>query len=402
MGLPSMRVLLTLSFMVQVAAGSVFFGLFRWVADKNPPAESLQLGLIGALGSLTYLLFCRLIARLSTYLEGTKMPTLGIMMNVVTLLLLSMNGSVWAIYLLCPMLMGSWALIFPSIVGWLRYGRSGKALRAALFLLCIVWMSGVTLGTFLGSRLYALNGPDTGVRYVYWASIGVYLICLLLLLVSGRKPRAKQESIIRELPEEEVDSKLAVAFMRVGWLGNILLMICGAVLFNLFNNLATDLGIPPTAHGWLFIAFRVAALITAGLMIVSFFWHHHWWGYLLAQGATFVGLCIVGLASDYWLFVLGFTLCGIMMGHNYYAGFYYSLNSVSSSDAMGQRGRSAMNESFFSVGAIVGAGLGGLAGLLWVRLPYFLAAVAVVVVFIIQLNTIRKARGGEQTVDLGK
>ena len=112
--------------------------------------------------------------------------------------------------------------------------------------------------------------------------------------------------------------------------------------------------------------------------------------------AAVVGMCILGLANDYWLFVLGFVLCGIMVGHNYYAGVYYSLNSVSSTDAAGQRGKAAMNESFFPMGAIIGAGLGGLAGWFSVRLPYFLAAATVVTVLIFQLNTIRKARTGKQ------
>ena len=398
MDLPSVRVILILAFLVDVAAGSILFGLFRWVADKNPLAESLQLGLIGALGSVAYLLACRYVSRVGAYLEGLRMPVLGIVISIAALVLLIMNGSIWAMYLLWPMLLGSWSLIFPSIIGWIRYGRSGKSLRAALFLFCIAWMSGVTFGAFLGSRLYALDGPDMGIRHIYLACIGTYLICLVLLWVSGRKPGTRQEPSGQEQPEE-VDSKLAGTFMRMGWLGNILLMLCGVVLLNLFNKLATDLGIKPVAHGWLVVAYRTAALITAGLMILSLFWHHRWWGYLLAQGTAVVGLCIVGLASDYWLFVAGFVLCGIMMGHNYYAGVYYSLNSVSSSDALGQRGRAAMNESFFPIGSIIGAALGGLAGWFWVRSPYFLAAGAVVVVLIIQLNTLRKARGGEHSAE---
>ncbi len=400
MELPSVRVNLILVFLVDTAAGTVLFGLFRWVADKNPPAESLQLGLIGAAGSLVYLLTCLLVSRLGSFLEGRKMPVLGIAISIVGLVLLSMNRSIWAMYLLWPMMLGSWALIFPSFTGWLRFGRSGKALRHVIFLFCIVWMSGITLGTFLGSRLYALNGPDIGIRYAYLVCIGIYIVSLLVLWVSVAKSRLKQEPIDEEVsPVEEVDSALAGAFMRVGWLGNILLMLYGAVLFTLFNKLATDMGIPPSAHGWLVVVFRGSALITVGLMVVSLFWHHHWWGYLLAQGAAFVGMCIVGVSEDYWLFVVGFVLCGIMLGHNYYAGVYYSLNNVSSGDALGQRGRAAMNESFFPVGAMVGAGLGGLAGLFWVRSPYFLAAGAAAVVFVIQLNTIRKARGSEHAVE---
>ena len=245
--------------------------------------------------------------------------------------------------------------------------------------------------------LYGLRGQgmhNIGARNVYLASIVICVICLVMLWLSGRKPMVEQEPIEQE-HKEEVSSELAGAFVRVGWIGNILLMACLMILFSVFNKLATGLRISPEAHGWMVVTLRIAAMTTAGFMIMSLFWHYHWWGFLVAEGLAAVGLCLVGLTEDYWMFVLGFVLCGIMLGHNYYAGVYYSLNSVSSSDAVGQRGRAAMNESYFSVGSIAGAGLGGLAGWFSVRLPYFLAAGAVVVVLVIQLNTIRKARAGE-------
>ena len=172
MGLPSVRVILIVAVLVEVAAGTVLFGLFRWVADKNPPAESLQLGLIGAAGSLAYLLMCLLVSRRGSFLQGRKMPVLGIAISIAALVLLSMNRSIWAMYFLWPMLLGSWALIFPSFTGWLRFGRSGKALRHVIFLFCIAWLSGITLGTFLGSRLYAL--PDEPGRLANHANGGLW------------------------------------------------------------------------------------------------------------------------------------------------------------------------------------------------------------------------------------
>ena len=179
--------------------------------------------------------------------------------------------------------------------------------------------------------------------------------------------------------------------MGIGWLGNISVMVCTAVLLNLFNKVATDLGVKPEAHGWLVVAIRAASLATVGLMFYSLYWHYRWWGFLLAEGLAVVGLCVVGVTSDYWLFMLGFVLVGIMIGHNYYAGVYYSLSSVSTHDAIGQRSRAAINESFFPVGALLGAGLGGLAGWYWVRLPYFLAAGAVLAIFAIQMNMLKKS-----------
>ena len=103
-------------------------------------------------------------------------------------------------------------------------------------------------------------------------------------------------------------------------------------------------------------------------------------------------MLLVGTTDNYWVFMLGFIFVGIMMGHNYYAGVYYTLSSVSAGDPTGQRSKAATNETFFSIGAIGGAALGGLAGLYYVRLPYFLAAAVVVLIFAVQMNMLRKAR----------
>ena len=389
----TVKSILAITFLADAAAGASMFVIFRWVADQDPPAESVQLGLISALGSLSYLLACRLVSRLGPRLEGRRMPACGLLIGIVGLFLLMVNRKLWAIYLLWPALITSWALLFPSLTGSVRYGRSGRSLRSVLFLFCIAWMSGVTFGVYFGSKLYGVSAGRVGGSYVYLVSIGIQLICLLLLYLPGQRQKSVRVAAGTE-EAEQVETNLARVFMNIGWLGNILLMVCMAVLLNLFNKVATDLGIRPEAHGWLVVAIRGAALATAGLMFCSVYWHHRWWSFLLAEGLAVVGLCVVGLTSDYWLFMLGFVLVGVMMGHNYYAGAYYSLSGVSAHDAIGQRSRAAINESFFPMGALLGAGLGGLAGWYWVRLPYFLAAGAVLVIFAIQMNMLKKSRSG--------
>ena len=387
----SVKSILAITFLVDAGAGASMFVIFRWVADQDPPAESVQLGLISALGSLSYLLACQLVSRLGPKLVGRRMPACGLLIGIVSLVLLTVNRRLWAMYFLWPALISSWALLFPSLTGSVRYGRSGRSLRSALFLFCIAWMSGVTFGVYFGSKLYGVSAGRVGGSYVYLVNIGIHLICLLLLYRPGQRQESAQ---VAPGPEEaeQVDTGLARVFMGIGWLGNILLMVCMAVLLNLFNKLATDLGVRPEAHGWLVVAIRGSALATAGLMFCSVYWHHRWWSFILAEGLAVAGLCVVGLTGDYWLFVLGFVLVGIMMGHNYYAGVYYSLSSVSAHDAIGHRSRAAINESFFPMGALFGAGLGGLAGWYWVRLPYFLAAGAVLIIFAIQMHMLNKSR----------
>ena len=387
----TVKSILAVSFLVNAAAGASIFVVFRWVADQDPPAESVQLGLISALGSLSYLLACQLVSRLGPQLVGRRMLTCGLVVGIVSLLLLTVSRKLWATYFLWPAFVTSWSLLFPSLMGSLRYGRSGRNLRSVLFLFCVSWMSGLTFGAYFGSKLYGASAGRVGGSYVYLVNIGIHLICLLWLYL----PEQKQKSVrIAPGPEEaeQLDADLARVFMGMGWLGNILLMLCMVVVLNLFNKVATDLGVRPEVHGWLVVALRGAGLATAGLMFCSVHWHQRWWSFLLAEGLAVVGLCVIGLTSDYWLFMLGFVLVGVMAGHNYYAGVYYSLSSVSAHDAIGQRARAAINESFFPVGALFGAGLGGFAGWYWVRMPYFLAAGVVLLIFVVQMNMLRKSR----------
>ena len=357
MNVPSVRIVLTITFALECATGAGLFAVFRWIAEKDPPAESLQLGLIPALGSIGYFLACRLTPRLGSRLAGKRLPGLGLLVSLSAFVLLAVNRSVWTLYLLWPTVMLSWGLMFPSLAGWMRYGRSAGSLRSMLFLYSMAWMSGITIGAFLGSRIYGLSSGDEGARYVYLTGIGIQLACLVLLLLPGRSSDMRREKVHNDEPEQ-VDRNLASAFLRVGWVGNSLVMLSGVVLLSLFSKVATDLQFSSEVHGLLVVVYRSSAVITAGLMFLSLFWHYRWWSLLLAEGLAVVGLCLIGITNDYWLFMLGFVLVGLMAGHNYYAGVYYSLVSVSSSDATGQRGQAALNESFFSVGAIVGAVLG--------------------------------------------
>ena len=391
MHLPRMSVILIVTFLVSATCGTGNFAVFRWIAEKNPPATSLQIGLISALGNLSYFLCCRFIPRLGAKLEGRGLPVAGLLLGLIGFILLAMSRWVWITYLLWPSVMLSWCLIFVSLTGWVRYGRSGRALRSGLFLYSIAWMSAVIFGAFLGSRIYGLAGGDAGASYVYLANSGMYLACLGLLCLPSRKLDITKEEIDKDRLEH-VNTNVASAFMRMGWVGNAAVMICGIILLNVFSKLATDMQLSPEVHGSLVVVYRASMLIIVGIMALSLLWHYRWWSFLVAEGLAIVGLCLIGITGAYWLFMIGFMLAGVMIGHNYYAGAYYSLTSVSSGDATGQRGRAAVNESYFAVGAIAGAVLGGLAGWYSVRLPYFLAAGAILVAFLIQMNMLRKSR----------
>lgn len=394
MATPRLTLIFTFAFLLDAVAGAAGFAVFRWIADQDPAAESVQLGLVVVCGSLVYLITCRLIPWLGSRLHGHRIVILGLIIGPITLVLLAVNRSVWAMYLLWPGMMASWGLIFPSVTGWIRLGRTGQALRSVLFFYCIAWMSGMTIGTFVGAWVYDLFPADSGASWVYLGSVAAYFLCLMVLAVlPAKSTKPKEEQAHPQLrSEDHVKPELARTFLRAGWIGNMLLMLCVIGLTQLFKKATTDLSIDPFKDGLLVVGFRIVAIAAAGLMMFSKSWHYRRWNLILSASVGVLGLCIVGLTSNYWVFMLGFALAGMLMGHNYYAGVYYSLSSVSSSDAVGQQGRAAVNESFFSIGAIFGAGLGGVAGWYYVRLPYFLFAGILILGLCWQLAILRKGR----------
>ena len=96
----SVKSILAITFLVDATFGASMFVVFRWVGDQDPPAESVQLGLISALGSLSYLLACRLVSRSGPRLAGRRMPVCGLLIGIVCLVLLTANQKLWAMSLL--------------------------------------------------------------------------------------------------------------------------------------------------------------------------------------------------------------------------------------------------------------------------------------------------------------
>lgn len=394
MVVPRRILILTIAFLIDAVAGGLTFAIFRWVGDQDPPNESLQLGLLAAAGSLLYLITCLMGSPLRKRLHGYRIVALGLFLGLIALVLLRINRSVWPMYPLWALTMVSFAMIFPSVTAWIRRGRTGHDLRRTLFLYCMAWMSGVTAGAFFGSWLYYLSPGYIGAGYVYMCSFAIYLLCLTLLAIMPARRSVPGPEPTSEHPdtEEQVEPELARTFLRIGWIGNMILMLCVVSLLNLFKKITTDMHIDPFMDGLLAVVFRIASITAAGLMMVGTSWRYRRWSLILSSFIGMAGLCIVGLAENYWIIMLGFGLVGVLTGHHYYCGVYYSLSSVSSSDAVGQSDRAAVNESFFSIGAIVGAGLGGLAGDIHVRLPYFFFAAVVMLGLYWQMMVLKKSR----------
>ena len=370
------------------------FAVFRWIGDQDPPNESLQLGLVSAAGSLLYLITYLGGSPLRRRLHGHRIVVLGLVLGLIGLVLLKTSRSVWAMYPLWPLVMVSFAMVFPSVTAWARQGRTGQDLRRTLFFFCVAWMSGVTTGAFFGSWLYNLSPGHTGAGYVYMCGIAIYLLCLALLAVlPARRPVPITEPTAEESgADEQVDPELARTFLRIGWIGNMILMLCAVTLLNLFKKVTTDMHIDPFMDGLLIVGYRATAIAVTGFMVLSTSWRYRRWNLVLCSCMGVAGLCITGLAGNYWLFLLGFVLVGVSMGHNYYCGVYYSLSSVSSSDAVGQTDRAAVNESFFSVGAITAAVFGGWAGEAHARLPYLIVAVIIILMLCWQLLIIKRGK----------
>ena len=128
---------------------------------------------------------------------------------------------------------------------------------------------------------------------------------------------------------------------------------------------------------------RVAVMLTYLGMHRADFWHHRFKVIIGARLLGLAGLALVCVATGSLGLLIGLSSLGCMLGFNYFSSLYYATSG--SSDC--RRGRACAAVEFtVSLGVVMGALLGGVAGAAFgFRAPYQLAVVVVAAMFILEL-----------------
>lgn len=345
----SLCFLLASCFMVQMLVG--FVGLAVPIYAANMGASPLLVGVIGAMGGLTYSFMPLAAGLLSDKIRRKSL--------LLTALLI--YGFASAIYLTVQ----APAMLVPvKVVEWIAvatFWPSAEALLAELSpdkiehnlrRFNLSWGSATIIGPVIGGAIISLLGVKTPFAFSSVATFALALAAAAKIREPPKSAKPKHESSQPAQGGESGEQSIAAAVVSI-----ILFSFIGGVIYNLFPAQATGLGIPAYEIGLVMFAnglFRLMAFteaykIEAKIGRTRVF---------LAGALTLaVGSALTAASTTTPMFALAFAVFGFGMGILYASSIAHVLKSRSHA-----RGYAAgIFESLLGVGTLLGSSTGGLA-----------------------------------------
>ncbi|MFO1021676.1 MAG: hypothetical protein U0903_13410 [Planctomycetales bacterium] len=381
----SLRTLLyVICVLTDFSAFIVIFTVSRGLADAHTAAW--YLGLIGAGVSFSAAMASLAGGWGSSRIGGKWIFTAGAVAILVSALCALRGDFLATSFLPFYWLLGAGiGLIYPPLIGWLNQGEDPhadhKGVSRRLILFCIAWNVGMMIGQLSGGRLY-----ERGLQWAIGTAVATSLLNLGLVLVVVRliarlpAPGEKQMEGAPAAPRMET----AIRFKKLSWIANMGGVFGGSLVIHLLPDLMVLLGISAEAHGKLLAWWRVTIILTYIAMHLSRFWHYRLNVSLASQVLGACGLVAISWASSPEMLLFGLTLLGQLVGFNYFSGLYYSTAGSSHETRALSAG---IHEATLATGMALGTVAGGVVGtLVGHRAPYFLAAVVLLILVLIQVS----------------
>ena len=349
------------------------FTITRYLAEQF--GDTMQLGLVGGCLSLTYAAGASLFGHLSDRVGRRRFIAAGASLFVVCLAVALHSMDPPLAYLEAAVMGLAAAMAFPPLIALLTSGqRTGDVSREAsqpLVLYCLSWNAGVLLGQSTGGLLFAVD-PSLSLKLAMGASlIMIPLIALARVRPANRQP-TKEETPVQS---ERAMSVPARFFAFAGWASNITAALSMSLIFFMFPQLATQLGIPASVHGAMLASTRVVVVGMYFLLHFTDFWRHRISPSLAVKGVATLGMLLLAFATNVAWLTAGVMCVAVMTGYIYFSSIFYSTTSF------GQKSKGVaggMHEASLAVGFSAGSFGGGYLSRGDLRLPYQVCAVLIV------------------------
>lgn len=336
-------------------------------------ASPLQLGLMGVVWRIPYVLFCPVAGKVSDRAGRKRMAQAAALSLGFLHLVLTRVTTVSQLLCVVPFIGLATGMFWPPLQSWIGDMRTGE-LGTAVGKFNIAWSSAGMLGTLLAGFL-----SEIGTRTPFLISAClVVMIVLLVTLVPEQPPtqdRSSAEPATTPLAAARPDPETHRAFLHAAWVANLVAFIGIGTITTFFPKLGADLGLSPSVIGMIVSTFALGRLLTFVILTRSTRWQYH--ARLLVM-ALLVSAASMGLASasnTLWLLAFCFAIMGVVGGITYTASLFYAL------DAPGQGGANAgIHESLLSAGLALSAFSGGVVAQTWgLRAPFLLSGVILLV-----------------------
>lgn len=345
---------------------------------------ALELGLVPAIGAVTYIICAPLSGRWSDRVSRTALCLAGGITLIVCAALAAFTNQLPQLLALQVLMGLGKALYWPTVQATLGDLSPGASRVKALGRFNVSWSGGKTLGFLAGGLLLSCCGFQT----TFLSGAGLVAVAFLLLPRGKLVAQAQTEATAIEDDDgpvqlnNETDQQRLRAFRTMGWVANT--AAYGAIgilthhLPQWFQSQAWD----ADRYGWFLGAILGSQTIFFLLLSGPLRLVYSTWRLWIPQALAVVAVALIPLMPGYAGLLLVAPIIGLACGVSYTASIFYSL------EAPDDRGRNAgIHEG------LVGAGgfLPPLAAGLLVRFglplasPYYLAALLLAVGLAIQM-----------------
>jgi len=354
------------------AAMSFFFAFILlavpvWALGHG--ATSLELGYLGAIGSLVYFLCVPFTGRLSDRYNPRRISTLAAFIFAGAAALFPATQTLRPLYFLVALYSFALALFWPSLESQLAHVLHTGNLSQRTGLYNISWSTGVGLGTLAAGYIFDFSP----VMPFYLAAAGAALLPALFLIFP---PLSNHNDAPVSLPPESHPHQHPV-HLTIARVTNLCFWFALGILRNLFPKLALTLNLNATWIGILLASMSLSMLLVFVLFTFTHFWHFRYRLLVFTQFFSLAGLALIAVSSSTPLLLLGFIIAGLSSGHSYSAGLYYALyfsKKPGEAEPSNVGHNTGIHEFFIGVGGFLGPLLGGpTARYISLRGPYVLS-----------------------------
>jgi hypothetical protein len=366
-------------------------------------ASAFELGIIGAIGAVTYVLAAPLGSHIAPRFGRRRFILASGIGFAITYLLVAHSTQVWHLFILSGCSGISCALFYPLVEGEIGAGATGRVLRRRVGYFCLAWSTGSTIGFLVGGRLYDLG---VSLPFISCAFGGLTVAIITYFFIpsafklgpggTGGQGLGMREAAGRAAAPHSAQPKAPDAFLTPGvflWLAYIA-NFCAWGLFSIHRHLYAQPALLRFGYSGTQLGILIGGLCLTRTLIFFILqrwegWHYKKRPFFLLQLVMFGGATVIVLSGNFLLTLCAFMLTGLGAGMTYYSSILYSLD-----DPRTEGKRAGFHEAILGAGGALSMAAAGRMPALTGRMmsPFAFGAALVAAGLLIQTTLSLKAR----------
>ncbi len=359
--------------LMEMSAGVVAFAIPLLAIEFG--ASSFQLGSLGALRGLAYVMLCLFFGRLSDRLGRNKivLPACGLLFVLYGII--TFSTSLLHLFILMPFMGLAMSMFWPPVIAWVGELPGASSLGKTVRSFNLAWSIGAIVSALIGGMLFQVYFR---LPFIFSCVTSLFILVLISLVPVQSKELIGEQSA--GSPTYPPRSPLQQAYLYAAWAGLFITFFALGNVMNIFPKLAVEIGMQPVTLGLLITIIMVSRSITFFGLGQSDRWHYKAGPLIWIQILGALGLLPIILSSSQILFALGFVGLGLASGMTYASSLVYCLDSGGATG-----GKSGLFEAILMTGFMSGSFIGGaIAQSFDLRAPYLICFLLMILVCLVE------------------